>query len=34
MVSGVLANKTKKERLTPLFFMLNAFHARQSGGVD
>jgi hypothetical protein len=34
MESGVLAYKTKKERLKPLFFMLDTFHARQSAGVD
>ena len=33
MGSGVLAYKTKKERLKPLFFMLDTFHARQSAGV-
>jgi hypothetical protein len=33
MVSGVLAYKTKKERLKPLFFMLDTFHARQSAGA-
>jgi hypothetical protein len=35
MGSGVLAYKTKKERLKPLFFMLDTFHARQSaGGIE
>jgi hypothetical protein len=34
MVSGVLAHKSKKERLEPLFFMLDTFHARQSAEVD
>jgi hypothetical protein len=34
MVSGVLAHKSKKERLKPLFFMLNAFRARQTAGAD
>jgi hypothetical protein len=34
MVSGVLARKSKKERLEPLFFMLDTFHVRQSAGVD
>jgi hypothetical protein len=29
MVSGILADESKKERLKPLFFMLDAFHARQ-----
>jgi hypothetical protein len=33
MGSGVLAHKTKKERLKPLFFMLDTFHARQPAGV-
>jgi hypothetical protein len=33
MGSGVLAYKTKKERLKPLFFMLDTFHARQPAGV-
>jgi hypothetical protein len=33
MGSGVLAYKAKKERLKPLFFMLDTFHARQSAGV-
>jgi hypothetical protein len=33
MGGGVLAYKTKKERLKPLFFMLDTFHARQSAGV-
>jgi hypothetical protein len=32
MVSGVLAHKEKNERLKPLFFMLDTFHARQSAG--
>jgi hypothetical protein len=35
MGCGVLAYKTKKERLKPLFFMLDTFHARQSaGGIE
>jgi hypothetical protein len=34
MVSGGLVHKAKKERLKPLFFMLDTFHARQSAGVD
>jgi hypothetical protein len=34
MESGVLAYKTKEERLKPLCFMLDTFHARQSAGVD
>src|ERR1700712_3653626 len=35
MVCGILAHKKqKKERLEPLFFMLDTFHARQlAGGV-
>ena len=33
MVCGVRAYKTKKERLRPLFFVLDTFHARQSAGV-
>jgi len=33
MVNGVLAYKIKKERLKPVFFMLDTFHARQSAGV-
>jgi hypothetical protein len=33
MVCGVLAYKTKKEWLKPLFFMPDTFHARQSAGV-
>jgi hypothetical protein len=32
--SGVLAHKSKKERLEPLFFMHDNFHARQSAGAD
>jgi hypothetical protein len=34
VVSGVLARKSKKERLEPLFFMLDTFHARQSAGAN
>src|ERR1700730_3291896 len=35
LVSGVLAHKSKKERLKPLFFLvLDTFHARQSVDVD
>jgi hypothetical protein len=34
MVSGVLVHKANKERLKPLFIMLDTFHARQSAGVD
>jgi hypothetical protein len=33
MGSGVLAYKIKKERLKPLFFILDTFHARRSAGV-
>jgi hypothetical protein len=29
MVSGVVARKSKKERLKPLFFMLDAFRAEK-----
>jgi hypothetical protein len=32
MVSGVLADKSKKERLKPLFFMLDAF--RSTNGLS
>jgi hypothetical protein len=30
--SGILAYESRKERLEPLFFMLDTFQARQSGG--
>jgi hypothetical protein len=33
MGSGVPAYESKKERLKPLFFMLDTFHARQSAEV-